>query len=284
MVWLVSDLTAQTTYREDIERWRAAREQDLRSPEGWLSLAGLFMLDDGLVSVGSDAGNRIVLPPSAPAHLGTLDYRAGMATLTLTDDLPADATVEVGGAPIQRVEMVDNRDGRAATIVKVGSVRFNLHKFGNEVALRVRDTTSKAIQEFAGCRWYDVKPEYCVQGRFVRESVPTHIAVTTSVKTPTLYDSIGTVEFELLGQPSTLLASAASNPHELFIILRDATAGDTTYGAGRYLYAPVDDEGVVTLDFNKAYNPPCAFTPYATCSWPPAENIVNVAIEAGERF
>ena len=280
----MNDLKAQTTYREEIERWRAAHEKELRSPEGWLSLAGLFMLDDGLYSVGSGEGNRIVLPLSSPEHLGTLDYQAGKATLTVAGDLSADVTVEVGGEPTRRAEMVDNRDGRAATIVNVGSVRFNLHRFGNEVALRVRDTSSGAIQDFGGCQWYDVKPEYCVQGRFVRQSAPTHIQVTTSVKTPTHYDSIGAVEFELQGQPLTLLASAASNPRELFIIFRDATAGDKTYGAGRYLYAPVDEVGAITLDFNKAYNPPCAFTPYATCSWPPAENIVSVAIEAGERF
>jgi uncharacterized protein (DUF1684 family) len=105
----------------------------------------------------------------------------------------------------------------------------------------------------------------------VREASPTAIAVDTSVKTLAQYQSVGAVEFDLLGQRLKLLGSAASRPNELFIIFRDATAGRTTYGAGRYLYAPVDEAGNVLLDFNKAYSPPCAFTPYATCSLPPAE-------------
>ena len=94
---------------------------------------------------------------------------------------------------------------------------------------------------------------------------------------------MGVVEFELLGQPLRLVAAGTSKPTELFIILRDATSGRSTYGAGRYLYAPVDGADRVTLDFNMAYNPPCAFTPYATCSLPPAENVLRQAIEAGEQ-
>ena len=274
------DLNTLVEYRAEIERWRREREAGLRSPEGWLSLVGLFMLEEGTYSLGSDDGNRIVLPSNAPAQLGTLEYRAGKATLTVT----AEAPVEVDGVSTHLVEMVDNRAGQAATMVKVGSVRFNLHKFGDEVALRVRDSANRAVQDFAGCRWYEVKPEYCVQGRFVRDAAPTSIEVTTSVKTTAQYASIGVIEFELLGHPLKLVASAASNPRELFIILRDATAGDMTYGAGRYLYASVDDDGLVKLDFNKLYSPPCAFTPYATCSLPPRENVLSVAIEAGELY
>jgi uncharacterized protein (DUF1684 family) len=178
--------------------------------------------------------------------------------------------------------MVDNHAGRQPTLVKIGSVSFNLHRFGDEVALRVRDSASPAVQAFGGCAWYEIKLEYRVQGRLVRQDTPSVLTVNTSVNTLAQFQSVGTIEFELLGQPLRLLASAANKPDELFIILRDATAGQTTYGAGRYLYAPVDEAGNVLLDFNKAYNPPCAFTPYATCSLPPTENRLKVAVEAGE--
>jgi uncharacterized protein (DUF1684 family) len=135
-----------------------------------------------------------------------------------------------------------------------------------------------------GCTWYEIKDDYRVQGHLLRQDSPTPVTVATSVKTAAQYQGVGIISFELLGMPLQLLASAATKPNELFIIFRDATAGRTTYGAGRYLYAPVDEDDIVTLDFNKAYNPPCTFTPYATCSLPPTQNILPVAIEAGERY
>jgi uncharacterized protein (DUF1684 family) len=238
------------------------------------------MLKEGEYSLGSGDDNQIVLPESAPAHLGTLHYGTEKAHLDVTSDAP----LLVNGAPMRSVEMVDNRDGRQPTVVKVGTVSLNLHKFGDEIALRVKDSAAAAIQEFAGCRWYEVKPAYHVQGHLTRQSTPAAIPVTTSVRTAAQYQSVGVVAFELLGQQLQLLAAATSNPNELFIIFRDATAGRETYGAGRYLHAAVDETGRVNLDFNKAYNPPCAFTPYATCSWPPAENVLAVAIEAGELY
>jgi uncharacterized protein (DUF1684 family) len=274
------DQTDQEAYRQQIERWRKEREAALRLPEGWLSLAGLFILKEREYSLGSGVDNQIVLPESAPAHLGVLHYQAQKAHLDVTSDAP----VLVNGAPMRSVEMVDNHNGRQPTVVKVGTVSMNLHKFGDEIALRVKDSASAAVQEFAGCRWYEVKPEYHVQGHLTRQPAPAAIPVITSVKTEAHYQSVGVVVFELLGQRLQLLAAATSNPNELFIIFRDATAGRETYGAGRYLYAAVDETGRVNLDFNKAYNPPCAFTPYATCSWPPAENVLAVAIEAGELY
>lgn len=275
-------------YRLEIERWRSAREASLRAPDGWLSLAGLFMLEEGEFRVGSGNGNRIVLPPSAPEELGTLFFAQGKGTLHLTTDAP----VLVNGSPLAKsgpngladVELVDNSNGQAPTMVSVGSVSMNLHKFGNEVALRVRDCANPAIREFAGCRWYEIQPSYRVHGRLTRHDAPTSIPVNTSVQTEAAYQSVGVIEFELQGRPLTLVAAAASKATELFIILRDTTAGRETYGAGRYLYAEVDGAGNVTLDFNRAYNPPCALTHYATCSLPPKENLLPVAIEAGEQY
>jgi uncharacterized protein (DUF1684 family) len=267
-------------YIQEIEEWRRRREDALRAADGWLSLVGLFMLAEGEYILGSSQENDIVLPVGTPELLGVMRYSSARATLEVKSESP----VLVDNLPVWSAEMVDNGEGGRPTVVKVGSVSFNLHRFGDEVALRVRDSASPAIQEFGGCNWYAVKSEYKVLGKLERQSAPTPIAVPTSVKTVAQYPSIGVVTFELLGQSLKLLASPASKPDELFIILRDPTAGRDTYGAGRYLYAPVDEGGTVTLDFNKAYFPPCAFTPYATCSLPPAENVLHVAIEAGERY
>ena len=275
---MMSDVEIMT-YCQEIERWRKEREAALTAPDGWLSLAGLFMLADGVYMIGSSEANHIVLPPSAPAQVGTLAYQDGKATLNVTTETP----VWVNDEWLRSVEMTDNRGGRTPTLVKVGSVSLNLHRFGDEIALRVKDSTNAAIGNFPGCKWYEVKPDYRVVGQLVRFEKPQVIQVTTAAKTVAPYQSVGVVEFELLGQPLRLVAAGTSKPTELFIILRDATSGRSTYGAGRYLYAPVDGADRVTLDFNMAYNPPCAFTPYATCSLPPAENVLRQAIEAGEQ-
>jgi uncharacterized protein (DUF1684 family) len=275
----------EEAYRQQIVQWRKDREAALRAPDGWLSLTGLFMLEEGGVyRLGSNEANQIQLPPSAPAKLGTLSFNGGKATLQVSVNGTGNPLVAVNGEAVTSVEMVDNHHGQRPTIVTTGSVSFNLHKFGDEVALRVRDSASPAIQEFEGCKWYEIKPEYRVAAKVVRRERPESITVTTSVKTAAQYASVGALEFELLGQPLTLLASLAGKPSELFIILRDATAGRSSYGAGRYLYAEIDGDGNAILDFNKAYSPPCAFTPYATCSLPPVQNILRVAIEAGELY
>lgn len=275
---MMSDVEVMA-YRQEIERWRREREAALAAPDGWLSLAGLFMLADGVYTIGSSGANNIVLPPGAPAQLGTLAYRDGKATLNVTTEIP----VWVNDELVRSVEMIDNRNGRTPTLVKVGSVSLNLHRFGDEIALRVKDSMNASISDFPGCKWYGIKPDYRVVGQLERFEQPKVINVTTAAKTVAPYQSVGVVEFEVLGQPLRLVAAGTAKPTELFMIFRDATSGRSTYGAGRYLYAPVEADDRVTLDFNKAYNPPCAFTPYATCSLPPAENMLRQAIEAGEQ-
>jgi uncharacterized protein (DUF1684 family) len=283
-LYMAEVVVEQSAYHKQIEKWRQEREAALRTPDGWLSLAGLFVLAGGEYTLGSGEDNQIVLPESAPRHVGKLNYQGGQGVLFCPENYPITVDGVPVTSPAQGIVMVDNAEGRQPTMVKFATISLNLHRFGDEVALRVRDSLSPAIAEFAGCKWYEIKDEYCVQGRLLRQESPDSIPVTTSVRSVAQYNSIGAVTFELLGQPLQLLASATSKPDELFLILRDATAGKTTYGAGRYLYAPVDEAGNVVLDFNKAYNPPCAFTPYATCSLPPAQNLLQVAIEAGERY
>ncbi|MCC6458295.1 MAG: DUF1684 domain-containing protein [Caldilineaceae bacterium] len=269
-----------SAYRQQIEAWRKDRERALAAPDGWLSLTGLFILQEGEQRVGSGADNEIVLPQSAPAHLGTIVLAHGKVGLTVTTETP----VCVDGAPVEHVELVDNSNGRHPTVVKVGDVSFFVHKFSNDLAIRVKDRNHPAIQAFTGCKWFEIDPAYRVEGQLVREGSPAAIPVKTSVQTEAEYQSIGAVEFMLQGQSLRLLASATRKREELFIIFRDGTAGRQSYGAGRYLYANVDEADKVVLDFNKAYNPPCAFTPYATCSLPPRANVLSFSIEAGERY
>lgn len=263
-------------YVAEVEVWRQAREDALRTPDGWLALTGLFFLEEGTHSVGSAPENAIVLPAGAPANLGTLDFFAQQATLHVQTDVP----VMADGAPVRTIRMVDNK-GQSPTLVTVGSVAFFIHHVGEHYAVRVRDAQNPAIAAFAGCRWFPVNVAYRVQGRFVAHDAPRDVPIDTYAGVGAVYPSIGWVEFDLLGQALRLLARQGG-PGQLSFVLRDATAGRETYGLARFLFADLSDDGAVTLDFNKAINPPCAFSPYATCPLPPPENVLAVRIAAGE--
>lgn len=267
-------------YTAQIEAWRQQREAELRAPDSWFSLVGLFILRDGYHTIGSGAQNDILLPASAPEELGILEFRHGKAKLNITTSTP----VLVDGALAQTVELVDNQDRRKPTFVTVGTVTFFLHAFGDQYAIRVKDSTNPAITAFAGCEWFPVKPEYRVRGHFTRHETPRAIPIKTIVDTNSKYKSVGTIEFDLHGQPLSLLATDYGVPHQLSVILRDATSGKETYGPARFLTVALADDDSVVLDFNKAINPPCAFSVYATCPLPPRENILPVAIAAGERY
>jgi uncharacterized protein len=272
------------TYAGEIDAWRRQREAELRAPDGWLSLTGLYLLADGSHTVGSDVASDVVLPANAPSRLGDIAFHAGEALLTVTTDTMTDAAVLVDGEQKRLVRLVDNTGGRRPTLVTVGTVSFFIHRFGNQHAVRVKDNANPAIHAFAGRRWFPIQPQYRIKGIFTFFIDPQAIRIGTVLNTDSIYRSIGAIDFELEGRKLQLLASAGGAPGQLFIVFRDATAGEETYSAARFLSADVAPDGSVDLDFNKAYNPPCAFTPYATCPLPPRENILPVRIAAGELY
>jgi len=268
------------SYIAAIERWRQQREADLRAPNGWLALTGLFVLTEGRHTIGSASDNDILLPGSAPAHLGEILFEGGKTALTVT----TDAAVSIDGAPRRAAYLVDNGDHKQPTLVTIGAVTFFVHHFGDQYAIRVKDSENPAIRSFGGCRWYAVKPEYRVQGRLTPFAHVREEPIGTVVNTTSVYRSVGAVEFILHGQPLRLLVTNGGAPGQFSAVLRDTTAGLETYAPARFLTVDVGIDGAVDVDFNKAYNPPCAFTPYATCPLPPPANILPVRIEAGELF
>lgn len=277
-------------YLAEIVAWRQAREAELRAPDSWFSLVGLFILRDGYHAIGSSDNNDILLPASAPAEVGILEFRNGQATLNITTNAPvlvdgvSVAPVLVNGAPTQSVVLVDNHDRQKPTLVTIGTVTFFLHNFGDQYAIRVKDSNSPAIAAFTGCDWFAIKPDYRVQGHFTRHATPRAIPIKTIVDTNSKYKSVGVIEFTLQGQPLRLLATDYGVPNQLSVILRDATSGKETYGPVRFLTVDLAADDSVVIDFNKAINPPCAFSPFATCPLPPRENNLLVPIAAGERY
>lgn len=158
---------------------------DLRAPDGWLALTGLFVLAEGRHTIGSASENDILLPASAPAHLGELSFKNGAATLTVTTDAP----VLIDGAPRRTARLVDNGDHKQPTLVTNGAITFFVHHFGDQYALRVKDSENPAIRSFGGCRWFPVKPEYRVQGRLtlfadVREAQTGRQSLPRTTGTP----------------------------------------------------------------------------------------------------
>lgn len=266
------------TYTDDLNAYRARLDDSLRAEDGWLALVGLFWLKEGDNTVGGDPACDVALPrDSVPARVGVIAFHDGKATLTATEGAP----VTVDGKPVTRIALSDDAGGKP-TLARVNSVSFFVIKRGDRFGIRARDTRNPARETFGGRTWFAPNPAFRVTGRFTPHSPPRKAPNVNIVGITEYVDNPGSVTFTLAGHTHTFEAFDGGKGR-LWFVLRDATSGKTTYGASRFLHAPVDEGGNVDLDFNRAYNPPCAFTPYATCPLPPPENILPIAIEAGER-
>ena len=263
------------SYQANIEHWREQREANLKADDGWLTVAGLFWLHDGSNAAGADPASDIVLP-RGPAHVGVFDFHDGTTTFRAAPD--AEATVNERPAGAAAVLRSDS-DGEPDRVKLDGLTMFVIHR-GNRYAIRLKDTESKFRKEFTSLHWYPVKESYRVTAKFVPYETPKMIAVPNILGETEKDASPGYVTFTLHGHPYRL--DPVTEDNQLFFIFRDETAGKETYPSGRFLHSEMPKEGKVVLDFNKAYNPPCAFTPYATCPLPPKQNRLAVRIEAGE--
>jgi uncharacterized protein (DUF1684 family) len=268
---------ADTSYVQQMEQWRALREARLKSDGGWLTVAGLFWLNDGDNTAGSAADCDIKLPKgSVAAHIGTFRLHEGKVSLNVAEG----AAVEVNGTPERTAELKSDSDKGGPDVVSVNALTMFVIRRGDKVGIRMKDRNSEYRRNFTGLHWYPVRPQYRVTARFVAWLEPKTIPIANVLGQTEATPSPGYVVFTLNGVETRL--DAVTEDDSLFLIFRDQTAGKTTYGAGRFLNTEMPKDGAVTIDFNKAYNPPCAFTPYATCPLPPPQNRLPIAIEAGE--
>ena len=255
-------LLAASSYQTEAEQWQRERAAELRADGGWLSVAGLFWLRDGVNTVGSDPASDIALP-AGPPRAGTIEVRAGKVTAKLE-----------GAARELRAD-----SGEA---VKIGRLSLFAIRRGDKVGIRLKDPESRMRREFHGLQFFPTREDYRVTARFVPE--PRKIPIANVIGQTELQDSPGYAVFRLGGRELRLYPILESpDAKSLFFIFRDQTSGKETYGAGRFLDTDLPRDGELVLDFNRAYNPPCAFTPYATCPLPPKENRVPARIEAGEK-
>lgn len=267
----------EAEYRSEIEDYRRDREARLRAPDGWLTLVGLFWLEPGANDFGSDPALRIVLP-AGPPRAGSLVLEG--ASVRLVPFAGVEMTVR-GEKIADRVLRDDSGDD--PDVVELGRLRFHVLRRGERFALRVKDPESPTRLGFSGLDYYPVDSTYRVTARFEPYDAPREVGVATSAGAVEKMLVPGRLVFGLAGAERSLepLIYKAGETR-LFLIFRDETSGTETYGAGRYLYATLEN-GRAVVDFNRAYNPPCAFTPYATCPLPPRGNRLGTAVRAGEK-
>ncbi len=269
-------MSGPTGHRAEVEAWREGRYDALRQDRGWLTLAGLSWLRPGVNTLGSAPGSDVVLP-AGPASVGTL---------TLSEDVVvADGGFQHDGAPVERLRMIDDGDAEAEpTLLAVDDLRLIVIRRGDRLAVRTWDLASAARRDFAGIdHWPLVEARWRLAARF--EPTPDRRLLVPDVLGPGYEEaSPGDVVFEVGGDPYRLQALPGGPTGDLWLVFGDATNGTETYAGGRFVYAgPAHADGDLVLDFNRAYNPPCVFSPYATCPLPWPANRLPVRIEAGER-
>ena len=274
-------------WQTDLESWRAQRATNLQTPEGWLSLIGLAWLQEGENTFGADKDNRIQVSAKIPGHVGVV--RLAKGTVHLLPPAGGFAKdFQVDGHPAKEQDLISDNAEQPSKLT-IGTITIIVINRDGRFALRIKDPQAATRTGFHGLRWYAPNTAYRVTARWIPYSTPKVLDIPTVLGTTTHMPAPGAAEFMIDGQ-TVRLEPVLEDPKatNLFFIMRDATSKTKTYGAGRFLYTSLPDHGVsqpgeVVLDFNRLINPPCAFTPYATCPLPPTQNRLTVAIPAGEQ-
>jgi uncharacterized protein (DUF1684 family) len=266
-------------YRKEVETWRQERLKSLKREDGWLTLVGLYWLKPGENRFGSDPGNPVILPKGkAPAVAGTLTVEGDAVRLAVQPGV----AVTADGKPATPGMTVSPDAGGKPTILQLGSLNFYLIKRGDRLGVRIKDKASPMLVNFKGLDEYPIQPEWRVVARFEPykdKKIPIANIIGQVEDNP----SPGAVVFERQGKTYRIDALEGGPEGGLFLVFGDQTNGKETYGAGRFLDTDPPKDGKVIVDFNTAYNPPCAFTAFATCPLPPAENKLALRVEAGEK-
>lgn len=262
------------------DQWRTERVTHLRDEDGWLTLVGLFWFKEGENTFGRDPSNTLVLDnPSTPARLGSFQLDGRDVRFTAA----AGANISNDGKPVKSIEMRPDSSGHP-TVLSAGSLRFFVITRSNKIGLRVRDLNSPARTEFKGLEYFTPAREWIVNARFEPYQPYKRIPIVNILGMRQSMQSPGALVFQKDGREYRL-DTVLEDPDdkELFIMFADATSAHETYGAGRFMYIPLPKSGQVTVDFNRAYNPPCAFSDFATCPLPPAQNRLKLRVDAGEK-
>jgi uncharacterized protein (DUF1684 family) len=265
-------------HRAEIDKWHAKRLEDVKAPNGWLNLIGLYWLEPGINTFGSGADNDLVfLNTTLPPKGGQFLLKGDTVTLIAEKGvLIKSAADTISNAVVFHAASKVNK------VLEYGTIRWNIIKRDDKVGVRVRDLASKAVTDFKGVERFPVDINWRLPARFEKGDSLRTIEVTNIIGQTVAQPSPGTIVFTVNDVEHRL--DVMEGNEEFFIVFADATTGNETYGGGRFIYVKKPDaEGNTIIDFNKAYNPPCVFSPYATCPLPPPQNHLKLKVVAGEK-
>lgn len=268
----------ETTYNKEIEDWHGKRLKSLQSETGWLNLAGLFWLKEGNNTIGGGEKNDCVFPTEhSNKHLGTIILKSGKVYL---ENMPKDAQVFSKGVKFEGGLIYSEQSD--ALVLSHQTLRWFIIKRGDKYAIRLRDLESEYVKNFKGIEHFPTQVSWKLKGKLV-PTIGKKLRIVDVTGRVYEEDSPGNVVFAVDGEEYSLAATKEGN--ELFIVFGDLTNKHETYGGGRFVYVDMPTVGdEVSIDFNKSYNPPCTFTPFATCPLPVAENKLQIRIPAGEKY
>jgi uncharacterized protein (DUF1684 family) len=265
-----------TAARKETEAWRAKHEADYRKE--YVPLAGLFALKAGPNTAGSAASNNIVLPKSVPAVVGRFVLNGNAVSF----EPQAGVKVTFKGQPVTRSISLKSDLTDPPDELAVGDVTLWVHISGERPTIRMRDPNGEAARSFRGFQWFPIDDNYRVTARFIKDPAPREVRAPNQLGDEDVMQTEGVVEFTIAGQ-TVRLRPMTTRPKRFWFIFRDATSGKETYETARFLYSDLRDDGTTVLDFNQAYNPPCAFNPFTTCPIPLPENRLKVRLPVGEK-
>ena len=265
-------------YISDVKEWHKNRIERLKRDNGWLNLVGLHWLKEGKNTFGSSAENGFIFEgEDVPASIGVLELKDSIVSIKVNENVDVLIDSVIIKTAILKSDFEEN-----TTLMELGSLRWFIIKRGDKLGVRVRDLEAKLLTEFEGIDTFPINEDWKVEAEFVEYEPPKKIVIPDVLGNFNESESPGALKFNVDGTEYSLDPTEASSGY--FLIFADLTSGEDTYGAGRFLYVePADSTGKIYIDFNKAYNPPCAFTKYATCPLPPKQNHIKLRVTAGEK-
>lgn len=267
-------------YVESVRSWHSDRVERLMQPDSWLSLVGLFWLDEGETRFGSSDDFNIVFPKPAPEFLGTFIRQGDSIWVNPTDGIE----ILLDGKPITNQLLLENDNAGSPTVLTYGSFSWYIIKRGERFGVRLKNRASQSLADFKGIEMFPIDRKWRVVAHLEESSIGKTIAIPNVLGQISEDPCPGSLVFELEGKTFRLDPIGKPDDESWFLIFADETSGIETYGAGRFLSIDAADvNGTTFIDFNKAYNPPCVFSEFATCPLPPTQNRLSIRIEAGEK-
>ena len=260
----------------EIEAWRAGHEDSYT--HNWATIEGLHFLKQGAQSAGSAPDNDVVLIASLPEHLGSFTVAADEVTFEPEPGAP----ITINGKPAASATVLRDDGAEEEDVIESNGASVVVHRSGKRISLRVKDANGERARSFQGFDWFPISRDYRVLGRFIPDAKPRDMQVVNTFGDIDTYQSEGVVEFELNGQMLSL-RPFTTEPKRFYFVFNDASSGDETYEAARFLYSDLRQDGTTVLDFNEAYNPPCSFNPFTTCPIPLPANRLPIKVLAGEK-